>query len=222
MPESICLGGHGTYSVFPVQEHNEAISRENFSEVVRLWWCALITHCAHSFFPNSIPFFLPLPIFLSFVCSPAFHMLSLSLCLNPYNSSTALSLSLSLSLSLCLSHSLPHMVMLVLAKPVCWLVWVGVLVCVSLACSLTLTATHVLFADYEPRLTPWRQRAGDGNEEAERDFQEDEMDSFTAAACWVFTQKEKNTIVVFSWLYWREEVHNYSMTMQCCSQHDHP
>lgn len=65
----------------------------------------------------------------SLLCLPAFHMLSLSLCLSPYHSQH-------LSLSLCLSHSLPHMVMLFLAKPACWLIRVGVFVCVSLACSL--------------------------------------------------------------------------------------
>lgn len=49
----------------------EAISRENFSEVIRLWWCALITLSAHSFSPNSVYFScLCLSSSLLYVCLP--------------------------------------------------------------------------------------------------------------------------------------------------------
>lgn len=101
-------------------EHNQAISRENFSEVVRLWWCVLITQCAHSFSPNSLSYFscLCLSSSLLSVCLPF-------ICCHSVFIWTPITLAL-LSLSLCLSHSLPHMVILVLAKPVCY----------ELACSL--------------------------------------------------------------------------------------
>lgn len=110
-----------------------------------------ITLCTHSFPPNSPCIFLVFA-FLSLLCMFA--------CLSVTQSLSAPWSLQHFFLSLCLSHTLPHNVMLFLAKAVCWLMWVGVFVCVSLPCSLTLTITHVLFAEDEPR-APWRQRAGD-------------------------------------------------------------
>lgn len=53
---------------FLVQECNQTISRDNYSEVFRLWWCALITHCAHSFSPNSLSYFSSLCLSSSLLC----------------------------------------------------------------------------------------------------------------------------------------------------------
>ena len=118
MPESPCLGGHGiSLMPFPVQEHNQ---REFLWSRQTLMMYAYYTLCPLILPQLSIIFVLPLPFFQSSVCLLAFHRLSLSLCLNPYHSR-----------NLSLSHTLPHMIKLVLAKPVCWLVWVGTSDCVT-------------------------------------------------------------------------------------------
>lgn len=152
MRESSCLGGHGTYlqcrnTTRPLAEEM-CLKSSDFDDVR-----SLHTVPTHS---------TPTLSYFSCLC------LSFSLlfaCLS-YAITQSLSEPLSLqhfSLSICLSHTLPHMVMLLLAKLVWWLIWVGVFVCVSLASVLTFTITRLLFAEDEPRLTPWRQRTSARN-----------------------------------------------------------
>lgn len=68
MRESSCLGGHGTY--LQCRNTTRPLAEEMCLKFVRLWWCAFIAHSAHSFYPNSIVFFMSLPFFLSFVRLP--------------------------------------------------------------------------------------------------------------------------------------------------------
>lgn len=126
--------------IFWCKKSKQPISRENFSEVFRLWWCAFITHCAHSFCPNSLSYFSCLCLSSSLLC----------VCL-PFICCHSVFVWTDISLSLLVTQSPPHG-------------YAGfgqacVLACTCLfACSLTFTFTHVLFAEEKPRFTPWCQK----------------------------------------------------------------
>lgn len=99
MRENSCLGGHGTClqcrnTTRPLAE--EMSLKSSDFDYVRL------SHTVPTHSPPTLTHFSCLCLSSSLLS--AFHMLSLSLCLNPYHSNT----SLSLSLSLPITHSPPH------------------------------------------------------------------------------------------------------------------
>lgn len=202
MPESSCLGGHG---MFPVQEHNQAISRDYLSEVVRLWWCALITHCSHSFSPNSLCFYylflLCLSSSLLCVCLPVIccHSVFVWSHITPAR----------LCLSLPVTQSPPHDSARFGRVGSCELACLFACHCRVSWRSLS----HMfLFAEHEPRLTLTSEGPGKETKRM-RNFRGNGLIHCHWTLPW------NNRIHLLSFLD-NIEVNNNSVTMQCCSQRD--
>lgn len=145
--------------------------------------CAYHTLCPLTRPKLFILFFLPLLFFLPFVCLPAFHAVTQSL-------SEPLSHQ-HFSLSLC--HTVSPTWLCLSWLSLYWHSWVGVVVCVSLACSLTFTLTHVLFAEDELKLSHWRQRVRERKWRRLRETfrKKDEIDEFTVSACRIYEKKNR-------------------------------
>lgn len=146
---------------FRCKNRTKTLAERKVSEVVRLWWWALITNCAHSA-PLQLLILFFLPLFYVSACLPFIC------CHSPYHTGS----------SLCLSHRLPTWFSLS-----CVRVGSNVSICVFADVHLRTSRLQRTNWDSHPDVRDLQE----GNEEAEGDCLKDEMNSLTASACWVFT-----------------------------------
>lgn len=135
--------------------------------------CAYHTLCPLTRSKLFILFFLPLLFFLPFVCLPAFHAVTQSL-------SEPLSHQ---HFSLSLSHSIPHMVMLVLAEPVLALMsWRGRLRVIGVFADVH-SHTCLICRGWTETLTLTSEGPGKEMKKAERDFQKERWNRWIHRLC---------------------------------------